>query len=58
MVKEECFVGWLYRIATINYYSEFGIWLGKILANGNRFAKFAKVSPTKVLRYTVFNKKI
>ena len=36
-----------YTIATISYYSESGIWLGKILANDNRFTKF-----TKVLRYT------
>ena len=32
-----------FTIATISYYSESGIWLGKILANGVRFAKFAKV---------------
>ena len=32
-----------FTIATISYYSECGIWLGKILANDNSFAKFAKV---------------
>ena len=37
-----------FTIATISYYSESGIWLGKILANDDRFVKFAKV-----LRYTV-----
>ena len=39
-----------FTIATISYYSESGIWLGKILANDDCFAKFAKV-----LRYTVHN---
>ena len=34
-----------FTIATISYYSEFVIWLGKILTNDDRFAKF--------LRYTV-----
>ena len=34
-----------FTITTINYYSEFGIWLGKILANDDPFAKFAKVFP-------------
>ena len=29
------------------------IWLGKILANGVQFAKFAKVFPARILRYTV-----
>ena len=37
-----------FTIATISYYSESGIWLGKILVNDDCFAKFAKV-----LRYTV-----
>ena len=32
-----------FTIANISYFSEPGIWLGKILANGVRFAKFAKV---------------
>ena len=32
-----------FTIANINDFSEPGIWLGKILANGVRFAKFAKV---------------
>ena len=34
-----------FTIANISYYSVPGIWLGKILANGIRFAKFAKVFP-------------
>ena len=34
-----------FTIATISYYSESGIQLGKILANDDRFAKFAKVFP-------------
>ena len=29
----------------ISYFSESGIWLGKILANDVQFAKFAKVFP-------------
>ena len=29
------------------------IWLGKILANGIQFAKFAKVFPARILHYTV-----
>ena len=32
-----------FTIANIRYFSESGIWLGKILANGYCFAKFAKV---------------
>ena len=35
--------------------SEPGIWLGKILANGVSFAKFAKVFPAKFLCYRVYN---
>ena len=42
-----------FTIANISYFSEPGIWLGKILANGVRFAKFSKVSPTKILCRTV-----
>ena len=34
-----------FAIANISYFSEPGIWLGKILANDIRFAKFAKVFP-------------
>ena len=34
-----------FTIANISYFSESGIWLGKILVNGIRFTKFAKVSP-------------
>ena len=34
-----------FTIATISYYSESGIWLGKILANEDHFTKFAKVFP-------------
>ena len=34
-----------FTIATISYYSESGIWLGKILANDDHFTKFAKVFP-------------
>ena len=34
-----------FTIANISYFSEPGIWLGKILVNGIRFAKFAKVFP-------------
>ena len=35
-----------FTIANISYFSESGIWLGKILANDVRFAKFAtKVFP-------------
>ena len=30
------------------------IWRGKTLANHWKFAKFAKVFPAKVLRYTVY----
>ena len=36
-----------FTLANINY---LGIWLGKLLANG---AKFAKVFPTKIWHYTV-----
>ena len=32
-----------FTTVNISYFSESGIWLGKILANGVRFAKFAKV---------------
>ena len=42
-----------FTIATISYYSESGIWLGKILANDDCFTKFAKVSSAKVLCYMV-----
>ena len=28
---------------TFRYFSEFGIWVGKILTNGVRFAKLAKL---------------
>ena len=34
-----------FTIANISYFSESGIWLGKILANHVCFAKFAKVFP-------------
>ena len=34
-----------FTIANISYFSESGIWLGKILVDGIRFAKFAKVFP-------------
>ena len=34
-----------FTIASITYFSKSGIWLGKILANNVRFAKFAKVFP-------------
>ena len=34
-----------FTIANISYFSESGIWLGKILVNGIRFAKFTKVFP-------------
>ena len=37
----------------ISHFSESGIWLGKILANDVLFAKFANVSPARILRYTV-----
>ena len=37
------------------YFSESGIWLGKILASAIQFANFTKVSPTKILCYTVIN---
>ena len=37
----------------ISHFSESGIWLGKILANDVPFAKFAKVSPARILRYMV-----
>ena len=42
-----------FTIANISYFSEPGIWLGKILATGVRFAKFAKVFLAKILRYTI-----
>ena len=32
-----------FTIANISYFSESGIWLGKILVNGICFAKFTKV---------------
>ena len=47
-----------FTIANISYFSEPGIWLGKILANGIYFAKFAKFSPTKILGYTVYHSAI
>ena len=43
-----------FTLANISYFSEPGIWLGKLLANGICFAKFAKVFPTKIWRYTVW----
>ena len=39
--------------STISYYSESGIWPGKILVNGISFTKSAKVFPAKNFRYTV-----
>ena len=36
---------WQILIVYISYFSESGIWLGKILANGIPFAKSAKVFP-------------
>ena len=36
-----------FALANISYFSEPGIWLGKILANGIHFAKFAKVFPNQ-----------
>ena len=30
------------------------IWLGEILANHIQFAKFAKISPARILRYTIY----
>ena len=36
-----------FTIAYISYFSESGIWLGKILANGIPFTKSAKVFPAK-----------
>ena len=42
-----------FTTANISYFSEPGIWLGKILADGVHFARFAKVFPTKILCYTV-----
>ena len=36
-----------FTIANISYFSESGIWLGKILANGARFAKFTEVFARK-----------
>ena len=45
-----------FTIAYISYFGEPGIWQGKILASGVRFAKFTKVFPTKILHYTVNNK--
>ena len=42
-----------FTIANISYFSESGIWLGKILVNDVRFAKFTKISPAKILCYTV-----
>ena len=35
--------------------SYFGIWQGIILVDGVGFAKFAKVFPAKILRYTIIN---
>ena len=40
-------------IVNINYFSESGIWLGKILENDIRFANSPKFSPTRTLRSTV-----
>ena len=37
-----------FTIANISYFSESGIWLGKILVNGICLAKFTKISPTKI----------
>ena len=34
-----------FTIANVSYFSEPGIWLGKILANSVHFAKFTKVFP-------------
>ena len=42
-----------FTIANISYFSEPGIWLGKILANGVHFAKFSKVFPRQILYYTI-----
>ena len=45
-----------FTTANISYFSESAIWLGKILANDvcfGKFAKFTKVFPTRILRYTV-----
>ena len=42
-----------FTIANISYFSESGIWLGKILVNGIRFAKIAKVFLCQVVHYTV-----
>ena len=42
-----------FAIANISYFSESGIWLGKILANDVCFVKFAKFSPAKILCYTI-----
>ena len=36
---------WRINNNIISYFSESGIWLGKILANDVQFAKFAKVFP-------------
>ena len=49
--RMDCFISFgkeyvgKFTIANISYFSEPGIWLGKILANAVRFAKFAKVFP-------------
>ena len=42
-----------FTIANISYFSESGIWLGKILANDICFAKFTEVSLSKfcAIRY-------
>ena len=41
------------NVGKFNYFSESGMWLGKILANGNSFTKSAKVFLAKIFRYTV-----
>ena len=40
-----------FTIVNISYFSEPGIWLGKILANGVRFAKSAKFPLPKFALY-------
>ena len=43
-----------FTVANISYFSEYGIWLGKILENNICFAKFAKVFLARILHYTVY----
>ena len=43
-------------IANISYFSESGIWLGKVLANGVCFTKFAKIFPCQNFALTVSGK--